>query len=298
MATNGQEQPKRPKSPARLIQNKPNFSELQASRPTFDEWKFTYSQTADPNWAIGDGANDDTWKQHETIHIDPHAADRTPLDNYRLLVSGIIPRPIGVISTQGTDGSRNLAPFSYLQIVNHDPPIFTVGFTMGLGSLKDTPRHILETKECVINMISESWVEAANYTSIDAPAGLSEWDLSGLTPADSNAVKPQRVAEAVFAVEGKLIHSHDWFSPSTGEKTGMLAIIEGVYFHVREDALNESKNAIDLAVLKPVGRLGGITYTRSREGYEILRPGYQADKEKSEFKARAGVDNGESPEEA
>ncbi|KAF8253179.1 hypothetical protein K440DRAFT_657693 [Wilcoxina mikolae CBS 423.85] len=238
---------RRPKSPAKL----PDFSKTQASRQPFEEWSFKYTQPNSPHWTVGSGANSDDWKKHETIHIDPHAADRTLFDNYRLLVSGIIPRPIGVISTQGLDGKHNLAPFSYLQIVNHDPPIFTIGFTMELGSLKDTPRHILETKECTINVISEHFVEAANYTSVDAPAGLSEWDLSGLTPGESCVVTPPRVSEAVFSVEGRLVHHHDWFSPRTGENTGLLAIMEGVYFHVREDTLNEDRNAIDASVLRP-----------------------------------------------
>jgi flavin reductase (DIM6/NTAB) family NADH-FMN oxidoreductase RutF len=41
--------------------------------------------------------------------------------------------------------------------------------------LKYTPHHILETKECKINMISEHFIEAVNYASVDAPPGLSKW---------------------------------------------------------------------------------------------------------------------------
>lgn len=49
----------------------------------------------------------------------------------------------------------------------------------------------------------------------------------------------------------------------------------GVYFHVRDDALNEAKNMIDPAVLRPVSRLGGITYGRTTEGFEIPRPDFE-----------------------
>ena len=59
-----------------------------------------------------------------------------------------------------------------------------------------------------------------------------------------------------------------------GKKTGVLAIIEGVKFWVREDALNEEKNIIDPAVLRPISRLGGIMYGRTVEGVEIPRPDY------------------------
>lgn len=165
---------------------------------------------------------------------------------------------------------------------------------MGASALKDTSRHVLSTRECVINLVSEHFVEAANYTSIDAPSGVSEWTLSGLTPAPSCKVKPPRVAEAVFAVEAKLVASHDWFSPSTGEKTGVLAILSGVYFHVREDALNEDRNVVDFRVLRPVGRLGGITYLRAREGFEVLRPtfGKDGEKEKNGVEQNGAEKNG------
>lgn len=64
-----------------------------------------------------------------------------------------------------------------------------------------------------------------------------------------------------------------------GKKTGVLAIVEGVRFWVREDAINEEKNIIDPAVLKPMSRLGGIMYGRTTEGVEIPRPDF-AEKEK------------------
>lgn len=57
-----------------------------------------------------------------------------------------------------------------------------------------------------------------------------------------------------------------------GKKTGVLALIEGVRFWVREDAINEDRSLIDPAVLRPIARLGGITYARVTDGFEIPRP--------------------------
>ena len=102
----------------------------------------------------------------------------------------------------------------------------------------------------VINIISEHFVEAANSTSINAPYGVSEWALSGLTPAPCTDVKASRVKESIFSVEGKLMETKEFESKAhPGTKTGVLAIIEGVRFWVREDAINEDKNLIDPAVL-------------------------------------------------
>lgn len=61
-------------------------------------------------------------------------------------------------------------------------------------------------------------------------------------------------------------------------------VVLGVNFHVREDALNEEGNIIDPAVLKPVSRLGGITYGRTTSGFELPRPEFKKEVENEEVK--------------
>ena len=76
----------------------------------------------------------------------------------------------------------------------------------------------------------------------------------------------------MFSVEGRLLSTQEFESKVTkGKKTGVLAIIEGLRFWVREDAINEERNIIDPTVLKPMSRLGGIMYGRLVEGVEIPR---------------------------
>ena len=229
-----------------------NFREVEASRPEWaanTTWKFT--QAPKPDWKPGDGGNDGGASlKHEHIDIDPNEEGRAAASNYKLLISAIIPRPIGFISTRSKDGSStNLAPFSYTQVVNHDPPIFTVGYSGGFDRAKDSLKNLVDTGECVINIISEHFIEAANATSINAPYGISEWALTGLHPAPCKDVKASRVKEAVFAVEGKLVETKEFESRTTpGKKTGVLAIIEGVRFWARDDAINEDRNLLDPAV--------------------------------------------------
>lgn len=181
--------------------------------------------------------------------------------------------------------STNLAPFSYTQVVNHDPPLFTIGFAGGFSNAKDTLTNLSQQKECTINIISEHYLEAANATSINAPYGTNEWSLSGLTPAPSTSVKPSRVKEAVFSIEGKLLSTQEFESRQTpGKKTGVLAIVEGVRFWVREDAINEERNIIDPSILRPMSRLGGIMYGRTVEACEIPRPDFRAKQDEGETK--------------
>ncbi|KIW04997.1 uncharacterized protein PV09_04156 [Verruconis gallopava] len=256
----------------------PDFKTVEAGRP---EWTsnpdFKFTKTKKPDWRYGEGANDGgecLKKAH--VEIDPYAEGRPAVFNYKLLISAIVPRPIAFLGTRSADGaSTNLAPFSYFSLANHDPPVFTVGFSGGFDRAKDSLRNLKETGECSINIISEHFLEAANACSINAPYGVSEWVLSGLHPAPCSEIKASRVKEAIFTVEGKLMNLQEFESRATpGKKTGVLAVIEGVKFWAREDAVNEEKNLIDPTVLRPVSRMGGITYGRVMEGLEIPRPDF------------------------
>lgn len=229
----------------------PDFKAVEASRPPFDTSKqFHYTQAPKPDWQPGEGANDASNLTKTHREIDPYAEGRPILHNYKLLISGIIPRPVGFVSTISEDGqSTNLAPFSFFNVIAHNPPLFILGISGGYNRPKDTLSNLIDTKECVINMISEEYIEAANYAALNCPVGVSEWPFSGLHPVKSALVKPDRVQEAVFSVEAKLVETREWESKvEPGRRTGVLAIVEGVRFWVREDAVNDEGNLIDPAV--------------------------------------------------
>ena len=89
----------------------PDFSKVQASRPDWEEqsqWHFT--KTRKPDWKLGEGANDggeSLKKKH--VEIDPYEEGRPAIFNYKLLISGIVPRPVGFISTRSEDGTPYLS---------------------------------------------------------------------------------------------------------------------------------------------------------------------------------------------
>lgn len=245
----------------------PDFKQVEASRPPFDaSTTFHYTQTPSPDWTFGSGANsafpsssssspscssDSDPEKKKHIRIDPYAPGRPAALNYKLLISAIIPRPIALVSTQSADGSQaNLAPFSYFSVIGHDPPLFTIGFahpSSSPSSVKDTLRHLRETGECVVNIISEPFLEAANSCSVDAPPGVSEWAVSGLTPLrDCETVRPARVGEAVFSFEARLESLREFESRvQPGRVTTTLAVLEGTRFWAREDAVNEEGSLLD-----------------------------------------------------
>jgi hypothetical protein len=57
-----------------------------------------------------------------------------------------------------------------------------------------------------------------------------------------------------------------------GKTSGAVVLLEGMQYWVREDAINEERNVVDAAVLKPVSQLGGIQYARVTDGIELVRP--------------------------
>jgi len=262
-----------------------NFKEVEASRPPFDTSStFRYTQTPNPSWTFGSGGNALAQASPPGhVSIDPYAAERPATFNYKLLISAIIPRPIAFLSTRSADGtSTNLAPFSYFQMVAHDPPLFVVGFSGPLDEsrTKDSLRNLAAAGECVINIIGEDYIEAANSTSVNAPYGVSEWEVSGLTPVyDCETVRGvARVKEAVFSIEAKVESLREFESRAMpGKKNATMAVLEGTRFWAREDAINEERNLLDPKVLRPMSRLGGITYGRVTEALELPRPDFEKD---------------------
>ncbi|KAM0793339.1 hypothetical protein ACM66B_000794 [Microbotryomycetes sp. NB124-2] len=286
----------------------------------------------DPDWKPGQGVNhlnkEGLWTASiKTKEIDPSKEEKGKIYKMMIGVSelapkltgfatdesfdaqAIVPRPIGFISTYSKTGETNLAPFSYFNQVSHDPPMVMVSFAhpvshvtpthtsegnsqpKGGDALKGTALNILDTQEFTANIISEPWVEAANYTSVDAPHGVSEWPLSGLTPVASKVVKAPRVGESAFSMECKLQHHYHVINDD-GIRTHTVVLGRVVRFHVRGDIIDKDTLLIDTAKLRPVSRLGGITYARVTSTFETPRPVW--DKVKDDDDVKRALSEGQS----
>lgn len=165
--------------------------------------------------------------------------------------------------------------------------MFILGFSSRPGRVKDTYRNLKETGECVINTVSENMIEAVNASSIDAPYGVSEWEVSGLHEAPSTTVKPARVAESVFNIEGKVIDIKEF---ADHQKPGMslaaTVLIKATRFWVKEGTADAEYSHIDLEKLRPVGQLGGVSYGRVVSTFERPRGRWSDEVPKSELLAK------------
>jgi len=59
----------------------------------------------------------------------------------------------------------------------------------GPGHMKDTRLNIRETRQFVVNLVSEDTAEAMNVTAIDFERGVNELEEAGLTTLPSVHVK-------------------------------------------------------------------------------------------------------------
>ncbi|KAI0666958.1 hypothetical protein C8Q78DRAFT_1082492 [Trametes maxima] len=254
--------------------------------PAFDhtvETKYTESPNTGFVWGqkVGDTPEGKKWLEGEKAGFKTiDTAKEDPASLYKLLISGIVPRPIAFVSSVSEAGVENLAPFSWFNQVTHNPPIisFSVSALPGNG-LKDTTANVKATKGFTVNIISEPFIENANITSLDAPAAVSEWPLTGLTKEPSAHVKATRVRESAFSMECELFQAIDVKHPDTGNLSATLILGHVKVIHVRKDVLND-RGVVDFTRLKPIGRLGDITYARVGDGFRLPRPSWKIEGEK------------------
>jgi flavin reductase (DIM6/NTAB) family NADH-FMN oxidoreductase RutF len=191
--------------------------------------------------------------------IDP--AEHTPRENYFLLTSLVVPRPIAWVSSLGPDGVRNLAPHSYFNIASSDPPI--VHFTQ--TGRKDTLTNVEATGEFVISLVSTELTEAMNLTAADFPPDQDEFTWAGVEAAPSLHVAPPRVAAARAAMECRV-------RTIIPMGNGNMVFGDVLAFHVDEAVLKDGR--VDLAGLSAVGRLGGSWYAAVDDPFRLDRPSW------------------------
>lgn len=189
----------------------------------------------------------------------------------RLLQGGVGPRPIALVSTISKDGINNLSPFSFYNVFGANPPViaFSPSRRGRDASLKDTYSNLIGTNECVVNAVTYSMVEQVSLASTEYDTGIDEFVKSGLTPIDSDIVRPKRVKESPFQMECKLLEMRSF---GEGGASANIAICEVLKIHVAEDLFLNGvihPNRIDL-----VARMSADFYCRASGDaiFEVEKP--------------------------
>jgi flavin reductase (DIM6/NTAB) family NADH-FMN oxidoreductase RutF len=183
----------------------------------------------------------------------------------------IVPRPIGWVSSQDSDGIVNLAPYSYFNGVGSEPPtvMFASEGTHTEGDFKDSATNVGETGEFVCNLATWALREEMNATSAQVARSVDEFELAGLTPAPSRLVKPPRVKESPVHLE--CTHLKTVELPSNDpERPNLVVFGRVVGIHIDDSIIADGM--IDMDVFKPIARLGYMDYTVVDKVFTMRRP--------------------------
>lgn len=195
-----------------------------------------------------------------------------PKTRHGMLLGGIGPRPIALASTIDADGKPNLSPFSFFNVFSSNPPIliFSPARRVRDNSTKHTLHNAQATKEVVINVVNYNLVQQTSLSSTEYLEGVNEFVKAGLTPLESEKVKPFRVKESPVQFECKV---NDIMPLGDNGGAGNLIICEVVHMHVDERIL-DANGRIDQNKIDLVGRMGGDWYTRAKGDsmFEVEKP--------------------------
>lgn len=199
-----------------------------------------------------------------TSHVNFDFADLTERQRYELLIGTVVPRPIAFVTTLGRDGRANAAPFSFFNVLTHDPAIVAIGVENHPDfQLKDTSRNIRETEEFTVHICDDALVEQMEICAIKFGPDVDELALSGLETVPGKMVRSPRIVSAPAALEcrRKMILELG--------KAREIILGEVVGLFVREDAVNRETLHIDQHTMDAVGRMGGHSYARTRDQFEV-----------------------------
>lgn len=189
-------------------------------------------------------------------------------DNYKFLIGSILPRPIAVISTRNSDGSNNLAPFSFFTAISAQPMIiaFCPLIRSSDGEFKDTVKNILREREFVLNFCTENNYEKINLASTELAYGEDEFKFANLTPIDSQLVKAKRLKESPIHFECIF---RDMLCYGKTPGSGSLITGEVKLVHVDESVMKDGK--VDTSLFKAVGRGAGTDWFKTDNRFQLER---------------------------
>ena len=194
----------------------------------------------------------------------------TEREKYKLLIGTVIPRPIALITTMSRNGEANAGPFSFFNVLTHDPAIVAIGVENYADMrFKDTAKNVRETGQFTVHICDDAMVEQMEVCAIKFGPDVNELEQAGLHTVPGESVRSPRILEAPAALECRRYMTLE-LGPAREIILGQVLAV-----YVRSDAVNASNLHIDQMKMDAVGRLGGHSYARTRDQFEhvTLSPG-------------------------
>lgn len=196
------------------------------------------------------------------LHFD--FAELSARERYKLLIGTVIPRPIAFITTLSREGRRNAGPFSFFNVLTHDPAIVAIGIeNYDDMRLKDTARNIRETEEFTVHIVDDALAAQMEICAIKFGPDVDELAEAGLETVPGEAVRSPRIVSAPAALECR---RH--MTIEVG-KAREIVLGEVLGIHIRADIVDPARLYVDQIKMDAIGRLGGHGYARTRDQFDI-----------------------------
>ena len=178
----------------------------------------------------------------------------------------VAPRPIGWISTYDEDGTPNLAPYSFFNLVSDRPKIVmfaSVGW-------KDSATHAVARGAFAANLATGRHSREVNESSAAMPRGRSEFDRAGLTPVPCRSVDAPMIRGNPAVLECRVSET---LRPrgASGEPSGAVLVFGEVVGYWIDDGLLRD-GLFDSAAAGLLSRLGYFDYATVDETFAMERP--------------------------
>ncbi len=134
---------------------------------------------------------------------------------------------------------------------------------------KDTLANIEDTGEFVTNMATHALRAEMNLTSAHVGPEIDEFELADLKTLPSRLVKPPRVAASPIHMECRHFQTVELpGSPDGGRAALVIGTVVGI--HIADEVLTDG--LVDMAKIRPIGRLGYMDYTVVETIFPMPRP--------------------------
>ncbi len=185
--------------------------------------------------------------------------------NYRWIQP---PQIVFIISTLDAQGEPNLTPATLGSCLvaapdsEHPDTSYYFAFSLGTQDLpglsaRQGAGNLARSGECVISYPSIDLLDEVNMSAYPFPPGISEFDVTGLTPLPSTHVAPPGIAECPVNIEGVVESSTALGSYYT------LFVLRGVAVNIAEEAY-----------LEDLGSEASLGVLRAQPMFEVaIRPG-------------------------
>ena len=184
----------------------------------------------------------------DTYFYQPNLGHGLPHDPFKSIIG---PRPIGWISSKDKDGVLNLAPYSFFNAFADTPPVIA----FGSAGWKDSVQNIQDTGEFCWNLATRPLAEQMNATCASVAPEVDEFELAGLTPAQSEIISVPYVAETPVAFECKLTQMFQLKTAAGDDMPNWMILGEVVGVHIQNAFLKDG--IYQTVAAEPILRAGG-----------------------------------------